>query len=119
VLDHCGKPPFGDDTAWRHWESRFIELAARSNVVVKLSGLFGGSGATTAATDDELARVVELARSIAGADRTMLGSDWPMSRDRLGYAAGLEKLSGLLSTWSADEQALATSGTAQKTYGLS
>ncbi len=119
VLDHCGKPPFGDAPAWRRWESRFVELASRRNVVVKVSGLFGGSGATTAATDDELARVVELARTVAGADRTMLGSDWPMSRDRLGYAAGLSKLTGLLSTWSADERAAATSGTAQRTYGLS
>jgi hypothetical protein len=31
----------------------------------------------------------------------------------------LSKLTGLLSTWSADERAAATSGTAQRTYGLS
>lgn len=119
VLDHCGKPPFGDGPAWQRWESRFTELAARPNLIVKLSGLFGGSGSTTAATDDELARVVELARSVAGADRTMLGSDWPMSRGRLGYAAGLAKLTGLLSMWSAEERAWTMGGTARRTYGLS
>jgi L-fuconolactonase len=118
VLDHCGKPPFGDARAWREWELRFSELAGRPNLIVKLSGLFGGSGSTSAATDDELARVVELTRSFAGPERTMIGSDWPMSRDRLGYTAGLEKLTGLLSTWSADEQAQATSETARRIYGL-
>jgi len=119
VLDHCGKPPFGDSRAWREWELRFIELAGRPNVIVKLSGLFGGSGSPNAATDEELERVVELTRSVAGADRTMIGSDWPMSRDRLGYAATLEKLTALISTWSAAEQSAATSQNARVTYVLS
>ena len=118
VLDHCGKPPFGDARAWKDWEARFTDLAARPNVVVKLSGLFGGSGSATAATEDELTRVVELARSAAGGDRTMIGSDWPMSRGGLGYAAAMDKLDRLLGTWSAEERASAMTGTARRTYRL-
>jgi L-fuconolactonase len=118
VLDHCGKPPFGDAAAWIAWESSFTDLIARPNVIVKLSGLFGGSGSATAARSDELGRVVELTRSVAGAGRTMIGSDWPMTRGRLDYAATFQKLTGLLSSWSSDELAAVASGTARLVYRL-
>jgi L-fuconolactonase len=118
VLDHCGKPPFGDPVAWADWERGFRALASRPNVVVKLSGLFGGSGSAFAATETELARVVALTREIAGADRTMVGSDWPMTRGRLAYAGTASRLLDLLATWSPDEVAAATSGTARRVYRL-
>lgn len=115
VLDHCGKPPFGDPAAWPRWEHAFAELAARPNVVVKLSGLFAGSGLAPA-QDTELARVVELTRTAAGAGRTMIGSDWPMPRGIVDYAESLIRLDGLLSGWSAAEQEQAKVGTAVLTY---
>lgn len=115
VLDHCGKPPFGDPIAWARWERVFTELAARPNVVVKLSGLFAGGGPAPA-TETELARVVELTRSAAGADRTMIGSDWPMPRGSMDYAGSLIRLDGLLSGWSTAEQEQAEVGTALLTY---
>src|SRR5919112_6773465 len=34
VLDHCGKPPFGDPSGWAEWEARFTALAAQPNVMV-------------------------------------------------------------------------------------
>jgi L-fuconolactonase len=118
VLDHCGKPPFGDPDRWAAWESAFADLAARPNVIVKLSGLFGGSGSVAPATADELARVVELTRAVAGADRTMIGSDWPMTRGRCGYADTLERLLALLASWRPAERAAATHGTARTVYRL-
>lgn len=118
VLDHAGKPPFGDPAAWSLWEDCFRDLAGRANVVVKLSGLFGGSGSALPASGPELARVVALTREVAGSDRTMIGSDWPMTRGELGYAASLTRLDALLAGWSAVERERALSGTAQATYGL-
>ncbi len=115
VLDHCGKPPFGDAAAWARWERDFAELAGRPNVVVKLSGLFAGSGLAPA-QETELARVVELTRTSAGAGRTMIGSDWPMARGNTDYAGSMIRLDGLLSGWSAAEQEQATIGTALLTY---
>ena len=115
VLDHCGKPPFGDSAAWARWERAFAELAGRPNVVVKLSGLFASSGLAPA-QDTELARVVELTHTAAGAGRTMIGSDWPMSRGTMDYAESLIRLDGLLSGWSAAEQEQAKVGTAVLTY---
>ena len=69
--------------------------------MVKLSGLFGGSGSATAATDDELARVVELVRSRSPErDRTMIGSDWPMAGVGWATPQRWTRLDGLLGTWS-------------------
>jgi L-fuconolactonase len=115
VLDHCGKPPFGDPIAWARWERGFAELAGRPNVVVKLSGLFAGSGLAPA-RETELARVVELTRAAAGAGRTMVGSDWPLARGTTDYAGSMIRLDGLLSGWSAAEQEQAKVGTALRTY---
>ena len=118
VLDHCAKPPFGDPPGWADWETRFTAIAARPNVVVKLSGLFGGSGSAVAATADELDRVVALVRDAAGADRVMTGSDWPMTRGTLDYAGTIARLRELIGSWSPAEQAAATEGTARSTYGI-
>lgn len=119
VLDHCGKPPFGDAAAWAAWEAGFTELATRPNVIVKISGLFGGSGSTHPASEDELARVVELTRKTAGADRAMIGNDWPMIRGRLSYAASITRLLDLLTDWTPTEREAVLSGTATRVYGLS
>lgn len=119
VLDHCGKPPFGDRAGWGDWTARFSELAAYPNLVVKLSGLFGGSGSAVPATAGELAQVAGLARDLAGAERIMTGSDWPMTRGTLDYGETIDRLRRLLAFWSPQEQAAATKTTAQATYGLS
>jgi L-fuconolactonase len=119
VLDHVGKPPFGDAGTWSRWEADFVALAQRPNVIVKLSGLFGGSGSAAPATAAELARLVELTRAAAGADRTMIGSDWPMVRGRLSYEQTLTSVLDLLADWTPAERSAATAGTARRIYGLS
>ena len=119
VLDHCGKPPFGDPAGWTEWEARFRALEAHPNVVIKLSGLFGGSGSAIPATADELDRMAELTRGSVGADRVMAGSDWPMTRGTLGYGETIGRLRELIAAWLPAEQAAATAGTARWTYGLS
>lgn len=118
VLDHCGKPPFGDPVSWRAWEAGFVELAARDNVLIKLSGLFGGRGPAATPTAGELDRVVELTRRHAGAERTMIGSDWPLARGILDYATILGRLDTLLADWSVRERERALTSTARVTYGL-
>ena len=118
VLDHCGKPPFGDPAGWTDWEVRFTALAAHPNVVIKVSGLFGGSGSPVPATAGELDRVVELARDVAGAARIMTGSDWPMTRGTVDYGETVGRLRRLLASWSPPEQTAATRTTAGATYRL-
>lgn len=118
VLDHCGKPPFGDHRAWHSWEHGLRELASRPNVVVKLSGLFGGSGSAAPATAAELSRVADLVREVAGADRTVLGSDWPMMRGRFDYPTTIMRLIRLLAGWSTAEMVAAGTDTARRVYDV-
>ena len=118
VLDHCGKPPFGDAGGWPRWEDWFVRLAVQSNVIIKLSGLFGGSGAGSPASESELRRVVDLAQEHAGPDRIMIGTDWPMFRGRMSYAQCVSRLRDLISDWSPAKRLQALRGTATRVYRL-
>jgi len=77
VLDHLAKPPVatGDDGTW---ERDLRALAALPQVSVKLSGM-----PPEMADDQNLASAarpwLEVALDAFGADRSMLGSDWPVS----------------------------------------
>jgi L-fuconolactonase len=118
VLDHCGKPPFGDADGWPRWEDWFVRLAAQSNVIIKLSGLFGGSGASSPASDSELRRVLDLAQVHAAADRIMIGTDWPMLRGRMTYAECVSRLRDLIDDWSPAKRMQVLHGTATRVYRL-
>ncbi|MEO7720403.1 MAG: amidohydrolase family protein [Pseudolysinimonas sp.] len=77
VLDHLAKPPVatGDDGTW---ERDLRALAALPQVSVKLSGM-----PPELRDDQELVSAtrpwLEVALDAFGADRAMVGSDWPMS----------------------------------------
>ena len=77
VLDHLAKPPIatGDDGTW---ERDLRRLAALPQVSVKLSGL-----PPELRDDQELLSAtrpwLEIALDAFGADRAMVGSDWPVS----------------------------------------
>lgn len=77
VLDHLAKPPVatGDDGTW---ERELRALAALPQVTVKLSGM-----PPELDDDQDLVSAVrpwlDVALDAFGADRAMVGSDWPMS----------------------------------------
>ena len=60
------------------------DLAALPNVAVKLSGLLTEAARTGRSTNSALRRVPA---RVFGADRTMYGSDWPVSVLRASYGA--------------------------------
>lgn len=79
VLDHLGKPPVatGDDGTWAR---ELRALAALPQVSVKLSGMAPEMG-----DDQELSAArpwLEVALDAFGAERAMVGSDWPVSAMR-------------------------------------
>ncbi|GLI27769.1 amidohydrolase [Agromyces rhizosphaerae] len=81
VLDHLGKPPIDagiDSPEGRAWSAGIGELASRPGTFAKLSGLTAESADADAFArnaDAFIARVLEA----FGPERTMLGSDWPVS----------------------------------------
>jgi len=118
VLDHLGKPPVDagiDSPEGRAWSAGIGELASRPHTFAKLSGLTAESADADAFArnaDAFITRVLE----VFGAERTMLGSDWPVSAT---FGVG-----GPFADWVARVRALVTeadwpevaSGSARRAY---
>lgn len=77
VLDHLGKPDVSDPASALSgvWVDGLRALARRENAVVKLSGILPEYGSFAAVRP-----WVEACLASFGPDRTVLGSDWPVSR---------------------------------------
>ena len=102
ILDHIGKPGIADGLV-SPWAEEMRELARRSNVVCKISGV-----ATEADhrnwTEDQLKRYVSTAIDAFGFDRVMFGGDWPVSTLAITYRRWTEILDDLLAGASEDER---------------
>jgi L-fuconolactonase len=122
VLDHLGKPPVDEgiaSEAGARWCAGIRSLASMPGLHVKLSGLPAESG-DAAAYDANVDDFIRFGLDAFGPERSMLGSDWPVSA-LLGAEAGPEdwfarvrSASGL----AGDEWERVASGTATTFYGL-
>lgn len=124
VLDHVGKPPLSEDVnseAWAAWECGLRRLGALPRVYVKLSGLSAEMPQGSKAGPGFIARaarVLETALEIFGADRAMVGSDWPVSSvGSAGLSTG-EWVHFVRARVSSDEWMHVGSGTAARVYRL-
>lgn len=93
VLDHCGNPPI-KDRLWHPWSESITDIAQRSNVAVKISGV-SAYGDPERWTVEDLRPFVEHVIGAFGWDRVVWGSDWPVVT-----------LGSSLSTWVAATHAL-------------
>jgi L-fuconolactonase len=116
VVDHLAKPAIASG-AWEPWATGLTALAARGNVLAKLSGMV--TEATWATwTPTDLRPYVDHALSAFGSDRLLFGSDWPVCTLAAPYGkvvAAVENLVGRLST---DERAAVLGRTAAAVYRL-
>lgn len=117
VIDHLAKPPIGagDDSAWR---AELVRAAGPSNVHAKLSGLYPRVGDRRDWTAQTLRPYVELALELFGADRLMLGSDWPVCVTAGGYQRVWSALHHLIDELSPAECAAIRGDTATRFYRL-
>ncbi|WP_370971735.1 amidohydrolase [Amycolatopsis sp. cg9] len=76
VLDHAAKPPIAAGE-WEPWASGVAALAARENVVCKLSGLVTEAD-WTGWEVGHLRRYVDHVLDVFGPGRLLFGSDWPV-----------------------------------------
>ena len=101
VLDHCGNPDLtGDLDPWRQAIGR---VAARPNVICKVSGFIVTARAGSWSVDD-LAPVVNHVFDAFGPDRLVFGSDWPVCTLRASYRQWFEALRSIVSERPAEEQ---------------
>lgn len=110
VIDHLGTPPT-DPQALGRWTSLLRDVAARPNVVVKVSGLHQFPRPL-------FERIWDTALEMFGPSRLMYGSDWPMSIPLGGYGDTWQRILDLLHGLSASERAEILCGTASRTYRL-
>jgi predicted TIM-barrel fold metal-dependent hydrolase len=112
VLDHAGKPSIesGDPS----WPDRMRDFAARPNVVCKVSGLLTEAGADW--RDRPVARYARDVVEHFGPDRSMFGSDWPVSTLAADYAEVLRSTTDALADLSPAEHDAVLRGTAERIY---
>jgi L-fuconolactonase len=114
VLDHLGKPRVaaGAD-GLRDWLELVAPVAARPNVVAKVSGLVAEADWANWTVAD-LRPFVRAAVELFGTDRLMFGSDWPVCEVAATYAEVKDAVVEILGGVPADLFA----GTAIRTYRL-
>lgn len=109
VLDHLGKPPLGEAEAMERWREQLAQISRCPNVVAKVSGL-----ATSG--DGDFAAAADLALELFGAERLMMGSDWPIAPQPFTIGSGFAPLLAHVRTWDARTVEAVTHGTAERIY---
>ncbi len=102
ILDHCGNADLKqkDQTAWKR---DIAEVARRSNVVCKVSGVIA-SATPGKWTLDDVAPVVNHTLDVFGPDRVMFGGDWPVCTLGATYKQWFDALRAIVAARSESEQ---------------
>jgi predicted TIM-barrel fold metal-dependent hydrolase len=115
VLQHAGMLEDTSDTGRDVWREELSRLAARPNVVAKLSGF----GTFLHACDPEhIRRLTEDTVALFGADRCLWGSNFPIEKLWTGYAPLLDAHRQAAGGLSLAEQAAIFHDTAVRVYRL-
>jgi L-fuconolactonase len=115
VVDHLAKPAIrsGADSAWDAGVASFRDLP---NAWWKLSGLVTEAD-WDAWQPSDLQPFVDRVLEVAGADRLLFGSDWPVCLLAAGYDEVLSTAQALTAALTADERVAVFGGTAVQVYG--
>lgn len=116
VLDHMAKPQIKAGVL-QPWAKTIRELAKRSNVSCKLSGMVTEADYKTW-TSEQLQPYFDVVLEAFGPQRLLFGSDWPVCLVATEYSAWLSLVKKQLATLSQYEQELIFSKNAIQTYQL-
>ncbi len=116
VLDHAGKPAIASGE-WDDWREWFGRLAALPNVNCKLSGLVT-EASWTGWRDQGLERYGREVLDAFGAERTLFGSDWPVSLLAARYEEVVDLAWRSASSLSDAERTAVFAGNARRIYAL-
>jgi predicted TIM-barrel fold metal-dependent hydrolase len=114
VLDHCGNPKVAEGE-WEGWAAHIDAIAARPNVVCKVSGILANvaDGWTVA----QLRPYVEHVIGRFGWDRVIWGSDHPVVTLFAGLTAWVRATEEIVAGASAAERAKLWHGNAERLWG--
>jgi len=116
VLDHLAKPDIRGGEI-RAWERGIRALAAHQNVWGKLSGLVTEAD-WQRWTPDGIRPYLDVAFDCFGADRLMIGSDWPVCTVAGDYSRTMAVIADYMAGRPADERAGVLGGNAQRFWNL-
>ena len=114
VLDHIAKPLIKQGTL-EPWASNFRKLATLPNVLCKLSGMVTEADWNGWKKED-LLPYLETALEAFGADRLMIGSDWPVCRLAAEYDEAMGTVEAFISSLAPAEQAAVLGGNCARFY---
>lgn len=101
VLDHCGGPSLTEED-YQLWAKSLKQIATLPNVVCKVSGIIAGLPASTSV--NTLDPWIDHTLETFGADRTIIGSDWPVCNLSKDLPTWLTKVRTHFANYSEDEQ---------------
>lgn len=115
VIDHFAKPDIANKVM-EPWASLMAKAAESPNVYAKLSGLNTASSANWTYADWQ--PYVDHIISVYGADRVMMGGDWPVAILAGTYTSVWKAQVDVIAKYSQDQQEWLRSATAKKFYNL-
>jgi len=116
ILDHVAKPRIKEH-AIKAWTRNLRELARRSNVYCKISGMVTEADYAVW-TEDQLHPFFDVALEAFGPKRLMFGSDWPVCVVACSYSRWFGLVSSWIRSLTLAEQARILGGTATEAYDL-
>jgi L-fuconolactonase len=116
VLDHIAKPQVGD-VSGSIWKEEILRLAERPNVFCKLSGLVTEAD-WNAWRPDDFRPALDVVLEAFGADRLMIGSDWPVCTLAADYATTMGVVMDFVRDLKASEQDGILGGNCARFYGV-
>ena len=116
VLDHIGKPDIKGGRI-EDWRRNLRRLAEFPNVVCKLSGLVTEAD-WTAWTPARIRPYVETTMECFGAERLMIGSDWPVCTLAATYRETMALVMDAIADWSDAERDAVLGGTAARVWRI-
>lgn len=119
ILDHCGNMDVTstDQKAIAVWKKGVRELAARDNVICKISGIVVTAKPKTWKPSD-LAPVINHCLDSFGPDRVVFGGDWPVCTLKASYGQWVAALKEIVKNRSEEEQRKLFHDNAVRHYGL-
>lgn len=115
LVNHCCTPNDRDAAGMARWRAGLAAMGACANVAIKVSN-FGAYG-----TDKSLPALRETILTCIeafGTARALFGTDYPVARRNMGYAAMIDAFAASIASFSADEQRALFCGNARVWYGI-
>jgi len=116
VLDHIAKPRMGE-VSGTLWKEDILRLAERPNVFCKLSGLVTEAD-WNAWRPDDFRPALDVVLEAFGANRLMIGSDWPVCTLAADYATTMGVVTDFVRDLEASEQDGILGGNCARFYGV-